>query len=372
VVVLVALVSARQADVVYQEPHLALDYSDDIHPYAWAAMRPDPYYDAPLTAYTLDEKSLESFLDVQTSLKAKNAPPTLLEVKEDLSISTSRKGFGGKLLRGAAGLVGGVAGAAAGMVMGGKKKGPSGGGFTDLQLNQKGFGTVTDKKPESNPASIALLPKGPPIYNDFKRIPSGDKATGSFPGHLHYRRAQWGYRRRRLPYYSKREGFGSANPYRQSNHFFHSPNDFGNPRSPEISKWSAARDPHVFDLGPVAHGETKLPYGGYSSFHGARFRASRHSENGDAPPSFPPVPDFRFSSSFGPKGTSSVPRLSDGSPRFPPGHHDKLPVNYPTFSPAAHPHFGAVSPYVVGMTGDYFNFFGGGGGEDAGEGSAAL
>jgi len=325
----------KEANVVYHEHELALEYSDVIHPYAWAHARPDPFYDPSVDAYSVGKSDvLASFLETQTSLKSTSPQAaTLLEVSHEAVITSKTHTA--------------------------KAKAP----VLDFQINPKGFLKIMGIKVEP----VKDLPK---IENDFRKIPNEEEATGSFPGALHYRRGQYGTRRRRLPYYSTSEGFGSVNPYRELNSFFKSPNDVLAPRV----KWHAAKDPSIFDLGRFAHHEAKLPYAGFSSFHNARFRSARdagtwHSSFIDHPHYFHPL---------GFKGTGAG-RLSDGTPvghsiehwgggiPGPRAHGDFATNAYtqPRFSGSSwlHPRFGSPSPYIHGMTGQFFNFFGGGGGE---------
>jgi len=223
-------------------------------------------------------------------------------------------------------------------------------------------------------APVVDLPK---VENDIRKIPNEEEAMGSFPGALHYRRAQYGTRRR-LPYFSTSEGFGSVNPYRKLNNFFKSPNDV---LAPKV-KWHAAKDPSIFDLGRFAHHETKLPYAGFSSFHNARFRSSRGAEAETWHSSFGPPP-HHFGMPLGFKGIGAG-RLSDGTPighsiggiTGPRAHNDFATDVYtqPRFygNSMLHPHFGSPSPYIHGMTGDFFNFFGAGGGEGSESGSGSA
>jgi len=357
-----ARVFARDADVVYHEPHLSLQYANDIHPYAWSAMRPDPYYTDQINAYSVgDRKVLDSFLDTQTHIGSKSPQAsTLLEVTEDLSVTSSRRGIFGKIAKVGLGFAtGGLAGAAVGALAGGAKR------LMEPNVDPKGWSTVMDHKDVRNPAS-SKTPDFHPIDSDFLKIPNAGHTTGSFPGSQHYRRAQWGFRRRRLPYFSKSEGFGSANPFRSPNSFFGTPNDLLSPNA----KWSPIRNPGAFDVAAATAAVPHLPYGGYSSFHARRLRAAKDA--GAA--SFPPVPDVRFADADSRLG-DNTPLLSDGSPAHFRHSGKNMRWDGDKFAPTASP-FGAVSPYVHGLDGQFFDFYGGGGGggggSDGGEGSSAL
>jgi len=320
---------------VMQDPVLALEFADVIHPYAWAHARPDPFFPEGASAYNMHPDVLASFLAVQSSLKAQSPQAaSLVEVQEDLSIKSSKSQRRLGLVDQLMALL--------------KKDEP------DFGVDPKGASTVMGIKPDNNAASVKVKAE-PGIPSDFRSIPNAKEAMGSFPGALHYRRGQYGLRRRRLPYYSSSEGFGSVNPYRKLNSFYASPQDVMSPKA----KWHVAKDPSMFDLGRFAQAENKLPYAGYSSFHSSRFRSARDagvlSPSSDSYPGLPHAvsgsamhhPSFRG---------IGAGRLSDGTPiTEAPRHLAPLPRFRTSFN--------SPSPYIPGMTGEYFNFFGAGGGE---------
>jgi len=114
----------------------------------------------------------------------------------------------------------------------------------------------------------------------------------------------------------------------------------------------------MFDLGRFAQVENKLPYAGYSSFHSSRFRAARDAEGvaSGAPRGDFSAPGFAYSGNAHPsfKGTGAG-RLSDGTPI-----HNSAPVS--SLLPSTR-FRSTPSPYIPGITGKFFDFFGGGGGE---------
>jgi len=361
VTLLLGVAYAKTANVVYSEPTLAVEYSDTIHPYAYASERPDPFYADRLNAYTIGSPSaLESILEVQTHLNAKSQQASsLLEVTNDAR-------FIGRMMQKAGSLVGRGVNAIFGLNRG-----------TDAQRNPHGFSPRFGRSNENNPAS-SYLAHFHPVPSDFKRTPDENHNTGSFPGGSSFRRGQYGFRRRRLPYFNRREGFGSVNPYRRANSFFNAPGDVMFPKQ----VWSSARNPKAFDAGRT-NVKSRMPYGGYSSFsENARFR---HSQGAASDPLMVHagadhwVP--KFSGGF---GHAEVPIYSDGTPVFhgyPGGAvgHASDPFtgglnmrwDGEKFAPVLHPQFGGPPAFIPGDY-TYRDFYGGGTEGAAAEGAPAA
>jgi hypothetical protein len=358
------------ANVVYTEPHLDYGLSEVIHPYAWASQMPTPYYDRKFSPYDVESKLLDQFLEMQTHIQ-KDTPQAevLVEVASSLE-DARRRGFGGMLGKAALGaakfalkntvagkaleFAGGLAGGLGGGGGGGGGGGAAGkGGLfnpkSQKTANPKGFSTVMGVKPVNNPATFKT-PKMKPVYSDFLKNPTDKDNTGAFKGWKHYRRATYGVRRRRSPYYSHSEGFGSANPFRQLNNFFHSPNDALAPRSPN-NPFYAARHPEIFDVGSSATVGGKA-YGGYSSFRRHRFRSDRSQAFANAGSGGVPSPSM-------PGGNAKF--FSDGTPAH-------LPMNTHPGMAVAPPTFGEPSPFIVGDN-TFHNFYGGGGDGGSSSGS---
>lgn len=374
-VLLVALavlssVEAKRANVVYYEPKLSVEYSDVIHPYAWSDQRPTPYYESHMTPYTIgNENHLNSFLEVQTHIdKSDPAASSLIEVRMErkgffkkmgrglmagaravgrgirgvagFAGRMLRRGIGGGLALGAAGAIGGAM-LAKGAMSGAKKlMDPNGnpGGVT--------FSKVAGFPDEVNPATENLLPMKP-TGSDFRMNPPASDRTGSFPGSQAFRRAVYGVRRRRLPYFSHHEGFGSANPYRRVNDFFKAPNDFLLPRT-KFFKQSAK----FFDYGRLAESETKLPYGGFSSFAHHR---STGEPAGAGHHNVGVFANFPFSHTHTDSLENSMRFLSNGQP-IPAQHFKESDFGMPSI----HPHFGPLPGPFVGNDHKFRDFFGGG------------
>jgi len=323
-------------------------------------MRPDPYYESHVTPYHLDHQALESFLDVQTSVKANTKQASsLLEVA-----TTRRRGFFGKLAKGAlavggAMLAGRMARKVVGGGGGGDKAGLTSGNneLLDIQKNDNGWSSVVNHPPTMNPASFKLLPLDGTLP-DFKRVPNRLKSTGSFPGSQHYRRGQYGWRRRRIPYFTN---LPTKNPYRRPNNFFTSPNDFLKSKD-----WMNSDN---WDYGQIGSDSNKLPYGGFSSFRHARFRSQRHDAAVGAP-NFGDSPAISAPSGFlsnGSRAPSMGRSFGSGAALDPFRGGSGMRWNGEMFEPTRHPQFGGPSPYIQGME-QFFNFYsddGAAGGEGA-------
>jgi len=256
------------------------------------------------------------------------------------------------------------------------------GNLMDFGRNPNGFSHIVGRSHDDNPAS-SYVRKFHPVPSDFQRIPSQSHLTGSFPG-SNFRRAVYGLRRRRMPFFSRREGFGSVNPFRRANSFFNSPEDVMFPRQ----VWDAARNPKAFDAGRLAPDpkSNHLPYGGFSSFSdNAKLRNSRVS-NGNDPFMVHAgadrwVPRYGSVRGFGPHEAAL---LSDGSPAsfgtfagINVGHASdpflggvNMRWDGEKFSPYVHPFAGGAPNFVPG---DYtFWDFYGSSGVAAAPGAAAA
>jgi hypothetical protein len=371
-VALLSAVEAKRANVVYYAPKLDVALSDVIHPYAWSEQRPTPYYEPHMNAYNIgDEKHLNPFLEVQTHMtKDSPAAASLVEVAV-----VRRKGFfkkiGRGLMRGARALgrgIGRVAGFAGRMIkrvgVGGLAAGAA--GAVGGALLAKGIGGMMGGntfsamggfKPENNPASDALFPLKP-MASDFRANPPASDRTGSFPGSQAFRRAVYGVRRRRMPYFSHHEGFGSANPYRRANDFFKAPNDFLSPRTKFFH--NSAK---LFDYGRFAEQETKLPYAGFSSF--AHHRSTGEPAIPGRPRSGGVFSHTPFSHAHVDATDNGMRFLSNGMP-IPPQHFKESDFGEPTI----HPHFGALPGPFVGNDHKFRDFYGGGAAHGESTGSA--
>jgi len=306
--------------VIEHEAELPLEYVNHIHPYAWEHRRPDPYFLPHHTAYNIAlERELSSFLEVQTHLKAR-----------------SKEAFRLKRIHG-----------------------PWIPADTKDSYNKKGFSKKMGIPDPTNAASIKTE-NNDEIPSDFIMDPEMTRSNNR------YRRAVYGLRRRRMPYWGVTAPFGSTNPWHRQNSFFAAPNDFfvSKPPNPLL----AIRNPRVFDYGRLRSRETLLPYGGYSSFGSGPmpYRAGGFYErpfNAFRGGWHPPLTDWTGSgySGEGPRG------MHDGLNNFYASPYTSYTGN-PGYG--GFPRFGAVPSFIPGDD-TFFNFYDGLFGVGGSEGSAS-
>jgi len=104
-------------------------------------------------------------------------------------------------------------------------------------FNPDGFSARFNRDPAHNPATDNLPYELEPVRSDFETAPRG----------YEFRRASYGLRRRRMPYFASSNPFASNNPFHRPNAFTNSPPDFFALKPP--SALSAIKNPRLFDFG---------------------------------------------------------------------------------------------------------------------------
>jgi len=278
----------KDADVVYYEPDLRLEFAGNIHPYAFAYRMPEQK-----EARFASTKDFFSLLQLQDHF-VKGSPEA-----ERLTATPN--------------YVASVDGEMA--------------------------------PPEMWPAMVEVDPATDtrmPIKPNPNPFYPGDNYQGTaFPNN--YRRAVYGLRRRRMPLTLNALSY-TLNPFRRPMNYRNAPQDVLFPRQRLLQ----ALNPQLTDIGRFG-GTNQLPYQ-HSSFVAPvveagtmgepanPFRVFRHQEpvpgtiGGLGVNTFPaPIPGF---------GQTSPLTISDGR---------QLPVAHPL----------PVSPYIPGMPGKFFDFYGG-------------
>jgi hypothetical protein len=306
-----AQTDAKHTVVMLYEPQLSTEYADVIHPYAFSHKMPDPHYDDHINAYNIaDPSALSSFVETQTHIKAHSQHASTLKVAAEAE--------------------------------GWRRKPPT--------YNKKGYSTKLGFKKANNPATPNLPKKLKPLDSDFLTV---DRTVA-------YRRASYGFRRRRIPNFGSYNPFRSLNPWHRRNSFVNMPNDmFGLPNA-------AIHNPRVFDFGRARAG--MLPFGRVSSF----------TDNGAPPGSSSQSGSSSGSSggSAGPAGTPPAPSLpampfmldvfSDGFSGFRNGGYrqalSEFGGGFGGGFGGPYGNMSPVSPYIPGDDYRFRDFYGGGGG----------